>query len=177
MLKHWKSIPQPLAELLERCLNERPDERPKDFEVVSRCFARLAQAEADIPVVGAIEPVVGTAIREGEPVYNAPAAEPDYYEVAPNNGRRKVLWILLILFGTLSLFCCGGGGFGLYYGYSELTDWISGESGQPTDDGNAVASNDASNPASNAGGNSARGEPWAVARRPSISAGRRKRNW
>src|SRR5262249_20182472 len=27
LLKHWKSIPQPLAELLERCLNERPEDR------------------------------------------------------------------------------------------------------------------------------------------------------
>jgi serine/threonine protein kinase len=39
--KHWKSIPEPLADLLERCLAELPRERPMDFKVVDRCLAVL----------------------------------------------------------------------------------------------------------------------------------------
>jgi serine/threonine protein kinase/HEAT repeat protein len=41
LLKHWRMIPEPLAELLERCLAESPSERPTEFRAVLGCLARL----------------------------------------------------------------------------------------------------------------------------------------
>src|SRR5262249_14648618 len=32
--KHWKSLPEPLADLLEGCLAERPEERPDGFDTI-----------------------------------------------------------------------------------------------------------------------------------------------
>jgi uracil-DNA glycosylase family 4 len=34
LLRHWRSVPQGLAELLETCLEEKPDNRPRDFTAV-----------------------------------------------------------------------------------------------------------------------------------------------
>jgi hypothetical protein len=36
LLKHWKSVPEPLAELLEKCLEEDPRRRPAGFAEVLR---------------------------------------------------------------------------------------------------------------------------------------------
>jgi DNA polymerase len=41
--RHWRSVPPDLAELLETCLEERPEQRPQDFGAV---LARLAPAAA-----------------------------------------------------------------------------------------------------------------------------------
>ena len=42
LLKHWKSIPVPLAELLERCLSEQPNERPGIVKSFSNSAIRCA---------------------------------------------------------------------------------------------------------------------------------------
>src|SRR5207244_3535437 len=34
LLRHWRSIPTPLAELLESCLEDQPARRPQDFKTV-----------------------------------------------------------------------------------------------------------------------------------------------
>ena len=69
LLKHWKSIPQTLAELLERCLAETPEDRPVDFGVVSRCFQRLqGGSTADSSI--AATPTSGVA-RQGSGVTTA----------------------------------------------------------------------------------------------------------
>lgn len=160
LLKHWKSIPQPLAELLERCLNEKPEDRPRDFTVIARCFARLEQSGgAEIPTVNTIEPASGTAIRTGQGadyiVANGDAGEEIYAAAPSGGGGRKVLLILLMLFGTMGLLCCGGGGFGVWYGYSEITDWWNGITGQKVEDDNSQANNDPVKPGGNpfGGGN------------------------
>src|SRR5262249_37053386 len=46
VLKHWQSVPEPLADLLSRCMGERPDERPIDFDTVLRCLNRLEKPAA-----------------------------------------------------------------------------------------------------------------------------------
>src|SRR5262249_39732792 len=120
LLRHWKSIPQPLAELLERCLSELPEERPKDFAVVGRCFARLQQGDDHIPVVGAapVRPAPATAVQT-VPVVRAVqrVAEPadDYRDrVAPQRaggggGAGKILFLVFGGLALLFLFVCGGG--------------------------------------------------------------------
>jgi DNA polymerase len=34
LLRHWRMLPGPMAELLESCLEEKPEQRPRDFGVV-----------------------------------------------------------------------------------------------------------------------------------------------
>jgi DNA polymerase len=34
LLRHWRSVPAELAELLETCLEEQPEQRPRDFQMV-----------------------------------------------------------------------------------------------------------------------------------------------
>ncbi len=41
LLRHWKGIPQPLAELLERCLDEDPHNRPATFGEVTAGFVNI----------------------------------------------------------------------------------------------------------------------------------------
>jgi serine/threonine protein kinase len=41
LLKHWQSVPVPLADLLGLCLAEAPSERPVDFGVVLRCLEHV----------------------------------------------------------------------------------------------------------------------------------------
>ena len=156
LMKHWTSIPQPLAELLERCLNERPEDRPNNFTVVSRCFARLkpvSGAGEEIPVVSPIEPsrpASPTSIREESSTAPAEDSAGDYeYATAeqPSGGGRKVLLIVLMVFGTLGLMCCGGGGLVLYFGYTSVRDRITGGPNVETAAGDDAA---AVNPARNA---------------------------
>jgi serine/threonine protein kinase len=44
VLRHWRSIPEPLAELLGGCLAEDPHDRPADFQTVLDCLERLDAA-------------------------------------------------------------------------------------------------------------------------------------
>ncbi len=46
--RHWRSVPDQLAELLETCLEERPEQRPQDFAAV---LAQLGSAPAPVPLV------------------------------------------------------------------------------------------------------------------------------
>jgi serine/threonine protein kinase len=46
VLKHWQSIPGPLADLLGGCLAETPAERPADFTEVLRCLDQLDSCTA-----------------------------------------------------------------------------------------------------------------------------------
>jgi serine/threonine protein kinase len=42
--KHWRNLPGPLAELLERCLAESPTERPANCDVLCRSLKQLSQS-------------------------------------------------------------------------------------------------------------------------------------
>jgi uracil-DNA glycosylase family 4 len=46
LLRHWRSIPAELAELLESCLEEKPDHRPRDFQTVLERLTALAPPAA-----------------------------------------------------------------------------------------------------------------------------------
>ena len=71
VLKHWQSIPEPLADLLGRCLADLPGERPADFTAVLRCLDNL----------DAIPAAAKPALRRALP----PADEPEERD----RGRRK----------------------------------------------------------------------------------------
>jgi hypothetical protein len=60
LMKHWRTLPQALADLLEECLGEKPDDRPADFAAVLR---RLSEIRG--------QPV--TPQRASEPPANKPA--------------------------------------------------------------------------------------------------------
>jgi uracil-DNA glycosylase family 4 len=49
LLRHWRSIPDGLAELLESCLEDRPDRRPRDFQMVLERLDELAPSPAPAP--------------------------------------------------------------------------------------------------------------------------------
>jgi serine/threonine protein kinase len=73
VLRHWQSIPEPLADLLSRCLGEKPQERPKDFEVVLRSLD-LVQRQLKI---GPLQPLALAIERDREEAAQAqPAARP-----------------------------------------------------------------------------------------------------
>jgi uracil-DNA glycosylase family 4 len=42
--RHWRMLPEPLAELLECCLEERPEQRPQDFGAVLQRLGALVPA-------------------------------------------------------------------------------------------------------------------------------------
>ena len=44
LMKHWKSVPEPLAELLETCLEEDPNNRPQGFLEILTALDGLAAA-------------------------------------------------------------------------------------------------------------------------------------
>jgi uracil-DNA glycosylase family 4 len=62
LLRHWRMVPEALAELLESCLEERPEQRPQDFGAVLRRLAALAPARGrpavSLPVAPAAAPAV-----------------------------------------------------------------------------------------------------------------------
>ncbi len=106
--KHWKSIPESLASLLERCLAENPKERPVSFEFVGRSLTRLREA----PVARRDAP---SSRREPVAVARpvAPKTAPDSRRraemppVAKRGGIPKWAWIAGGL-GILALICAGG---------------------------------------------------------------------
>jgi serine/threonine-protein kinase len=51
LLKHWKSVPGPLAELLEECLEEDPGQRPAGFAEVLKGLDTGVASSAAAPVV------------------------------------------------------------------------------------------------------------------------------
>jgi uracil-DNA glycosylase family 4 len=56
LLRHWRSLPPDLAELLESCLEEKPDLRPQEFGRVLAVLDRLAGAAAPPPQPAAVVP-------------------------------------------------------------------------------------------------------------------------
>jgi WD40 repeat protein/tetratricopeptide (TPR) repeat protein len=57
LMKHWRSLPQPLAELLEECLGDVPAERPASFEaVLGRLNALRGWAEVPSKPQPSVEP-------------------------------------------------------------------------------------------------------------------------
>jgi uncharacterized protein (TIGR03067 family) len=51
LMKHWKSVPEPLAELLEKCLEEDPRQRPAGFAEVLKGLDTGVVSSAPAPVV------------------------------------------------------------------------------------------------------------------------------
>ncbi len=49
--ENWTVVPPTLAELLERCLSEKPVDRPADFAAIHECLTRLAQKAAPTPPI------------------------------------------------------------------------------------------------------------------------------
>jgi uracil-DNA glycosylase family 4 len=49
--RHWRSLPQPLADLLEQCLEEKPEQRPAFPTVLQRLPRSGAAAKSSLPVV------------------------------------------------------------------------------------------------------------------------------
>jgi uracil-DNA glycosylase family 4 len=60
--RHWRSLPQPLADLLEQCLEEKPEQRPAFPTVLQRLPRSGAAGKCPLPVV--------------ETAPTAPAADP-----------------------------------------------------------------------------------------------------
>jgi DNA polymerase len=66
LLKHWRSIPAELAELLESCLEEDPRQRPQDFGVILERLTALAAPAQPAPQVPA--PAPAAALTAPAPV-------------------------------------------------------------------------------------------------------------
>ncbi len=105
VLKHWQSVPEPLADLLGRCLGETPEERPVDFATVLRSVRRLPTLLARDADVITLEPVVLTPVPPPPPPPPAPRQrrssaerrEPVLMTEAPAPSRRRFPVSLLIV--------------------------------------------------------------------------------
>ncbi len=93
LMKHWRSLPPALADLLEECLGDRPDDRPRSFAAVLERLA-LLQRPAETP--GKPQP---SAEPRQEPARPArPAEEPlradpvGFVEVRRCAGHRDMVW-------------------------------------------------------------------------------------
>ncbi len=74
--KHWKTLPEPLADLLEKCLEEDPKKRPKDcgpvLEWLAGCQGQAAPADASDDVAAAL------LLEEGKAVSSKSASHPSW---------------------------------------------------------------------------------------------------
>jgi uracil-DNA glycosylase family 4 len=70
LLRHWRSIPDGLAELLETCLEDQPERRPRGFEVVLERLDELAPRPAP-----AKRPVVSLPVPSPSPAAAAPPVD------------------------------------------------------------------------------------------------------
>jgi uracil-DNA glycosylase family 4 len=65
LMRHWRSLPRDLAELLEACLEEKPDQRPQEFSrvlsVLERFAAPATQPAAVSPGAPAVTPAATVA--------------------------------------------------------------------------------------------------------------------
>jgi uracil-DNA glycosylase family 4 len=68
--RHWRSVPAPLADLLESCLEERPEQRPPDFAAV---LARLPGAARPAPAPAAR--TVSLPVRSAAPAVSTRPVE------------------------------------------------------------------------------------------------------
>jgi uracil-DNA glycosylase len=90
LLRHWRAVPTPLAELLESCLEDQPGQRPQGFEDVSRKLAALAPASSRPAATPAPAPVTLPVVG------NAPAAANKPVEQMTAQERRQELEALAL---------------------------------------------------------------------------------
>jgi DNA polymerase len=64
LMRHWRTLPPALAELLESCLEEDPKQRPADMAAVIEVLDRLAGVEARKVPAPAVPPVGGDRRQE-----------------------------------------------------------------------------------------------------------------
>ena len=75
--RHWRSVPEPLAELLEHCLEEKPDQRPAGFGPVLERLAALAPGGAAPPRPAVSLPVAAPPPPAPESTVPASALSPE----------------------------------------------------------------------------------------------------
>jgi DNA polymerase len=78
LMRHWRSLPPDLAELLESCLEEKPDLRPQEFGRILSVLDRLAGAAAPQP----------------QPAAAVPAPLPPVAPAPGSEARRQELTVL-----------------------------------------------------------------------------------
>jgi WD40 repeat protein len=90
LMKHWRTLPAALAELLEECLGEAPGERPGSFAVVLERLGRLRGISADPAKPPAPVPPAEPARRtEKEQVH---PGKLKYVEVRQFVGHKDMVW-------------------------------------------------------------------------------------
>ena len=122
LLKHWKSIPPPLAELLERCLGETPEDRPVDFGVVNRCFQRLqGGGGSSMDMAISTAPIAPSSRIRQSPAPKSEIASKgrrddktvdDYIAESKRGGISPMIWIALGLVVLLPVLA--GIGYGIW---------------------------------------------------------------
>jgi uracil-DNA glycosylase family 4 len=90
LLRHWRSIPDGLAELLEGCLEERPDRRPQGFEPI---LERLGELVAPAPKQAPEKPAPKRKAKPAVSLPVTPAAEGGVIpveEMTPEQRREEL---------------------------------------------------------------------------------------
>jgi serine/threonine protein kinase len=116
-LKHWTSVPRAIADLLGRCLGEKPEDRPPNFTEVLR---GLYEVQCDLRTRFVLQGVTESAPTETPPTAASPprpvrkprpaevvrAEEPHESEPEPKSIFQTVpLWLWgMVGFGALLLF-------------------------------------------------------------------------
>jgi uracil-DNA glycosylase family 4 len=94
LLRHWRSIPDALAELLESCLEERPDRRPPGFEPILERLGELLHPSPKTPPPKPAAPKPAPPARPAValPVAPAPgeAAPVPVSEMTPDQRRQEL---------------------------------------------------------------------------------------
>jgi serine/threonine protein kinase len=136
--QHWQKIPRDLADLIGRCLNEQPSDRPQDFAAVIRELERLmpapvAQVMPPGPVPRILEAVpvkaeapLETPLRRDDPPaparvlparrapYRSRERQRDEFEPQPSRVKGTPWWIVGVAVGVPALlvlwfvYVCGG---------------------------------------------------------------------
>lgn len=112
--QHWKQLAPPLAELLSKCLEEDPQQRPQDFAAVLDRLQKLQAAspavlaDDDIPVarLAPDERPRHTAVRRANRTTTRPRRndEPRTRRAPPRPRRRP--WLMLTLTSLAGLLVC-----------------------------------------------------------------------
>lgn len=93
MRKHWKQVPEPLADLLEQCLEERPEERPAHFGPVLEKLTELTGKSRPEPVgstpsATSFQPTSSSIELQRESGRAVPEAPPAVTEIPVGEVRR-----------------------------------------------------------------------------------------
>jgi serine/threonine protein kinase len=100
LLKHWQSIPQGMAELLEKCLEEDPKCRPTSFKEVLAGLRNLNPAEPQaVSPFAFLEPDEPRASKQRKPSYSSGIQQPDLQRLKdspPHPHRAQLLLTLSI---------------------------------------------------------------------------------